>query len=243
MKSEYELIFEQRGISYDTAMQRYPYARDAEFRALFSEVDCSAVRKVADIPSGGGYLTRFLPLDCDIDCFEPCDTFKSHHGTRLIDLEQIPLPSNEYDVVVNLAAIHHIDNKQHFISSLFNSLKPNGYLCIGDIMAESNIAQFLDNFAGKHNGTGHKGRFLTLRSIGDIALPSDYRLVENKSKPCEWIFDDEVALLDFCRLLFGLYDISDMTLFTALRDIVGISYRDNKVRLLWHLLYVTIRKM
>jgi SAM-dependent methyltransferase len=242
MKSEYERIFEQRGISYDTAMRRYPHARDEEFRALFSEVDFSGVRKVADIPSGGGYLTRFLPLNCDIDYFEPCDAFQPHHGTRLIDLERIPLPSNEYDIAVNLAAIHHIDDKQHFISSLFDSLKPNGYLCIGDVMAESNIAHFLDNFAGKHNGTGHNGRFLTLRSISDITLPSDYHLIENKIKPCDWIFDDEVALLDFCRLLFGLYNISDETLLTALSDIVGISYQDNKVRLLWHLLYITIRK-
>lgn len=224
MMSEYQKIFEKRGIDYHAAMQRYPFARDAEFSALFTEIDCSVVKKLADIPAGGGYLKRFLPLDCDIDYLEPCNTFKSHSDINNINLERLSLPFNKYDVIVNLAAIHHIKNKQHFISSLFDALKPQGYLCIGDVLAESNIAYFLDKFAGKYNATGHNGCYLTLQSITDIVLPLNFQLIENKIKNCDWVFDDEKALLDFCRLLFGLCKVTDKVLLTALNDTLGISY-------------------
>ncbi|MFZ2724932.1 MAG: methyltransferase domain-containing protein [Methylococcaceae bacterium] len=238
--SEYETIFAKRGTHYHSAMLQYPQAREAEFNALFSAINRNTFKNVADIPAGGGYLQGFLADDCLIDYFEPCSTFNSKN---YIDLEKVTLPENHYDAVINLAAIHHINNKQAFINALFKALKPQGYLCIGDVLAGSCIANFLDNFSGHYNGTGHSGDYLTLDTFAQIGLTAPYRIIENQVKVCPWVFDDEQALINFCRLLFGLSDISDAVLFSALKEMIGIDYHQAQVHLLWELIYITVQKL
>lgn len=241
--SEYHDIFIRRGLSYHAAMCRYPQARNSEFTHLFSKIDFSTVKSVADIPAGGGYLKPFLPADCTLDYFEPCDTFQSSNSKTFIDLEQPDLTDNAYDLIVNLAAIHHIKNKQQFISALFNALKPQGYLCIADVVQDSAIAYFLDNIAGKYNGTGHQGDYLTNQTISTINFSSKYTLLENKIKNCAWAFETEEFLVDFCRLLFGIKTISDSDLLTALNEKIGVDYKNNKVYLRWELIYIALQKI
>lgn len=237
--SEYEDIFAKRGVQYHTAMLNYPYARDAEFAELFMTVDTSTIRNLADIPAGGGYLQRFIPEDCVIDSFEPCTTFNSKN---YIDLENLMLPDNHYDAVVNLAAIHHIKNKQPFVNTLFNALKPQGYLFIADVMTDTGIAYFLDEFAGKYNGTGHRGDYLTADSIANMKLPTNHRIIENTLKPCYWTFNSKKDLICFCKLLFGLNNLPDDVLFNELNNTIGITYQGDNLYLLWQLLYIVIQK-
>jgi SAM-dependent methyltransferase len=239
----YNDIFKQRGHLYDQAMKKYSYARDHEFTQLFTYVDFTNIINIADIPSGGSYLTRFLPSNCQIDAIEPCDSLShtpSQHSNHL--LENISLPTHHYDLVVCLAAIHHISNKQLFIGSLYNALKNNGYLCIADVAHNNTINVFLDEFAGRHNGTGHSGEYIDSSTITGIIEPLGGVILSNKEIPCPWVFSDEESMLDFCKLLFGLKNISDEELLQALNHYVGISYNESTVQLQWQLLYATIKK-
>jgi len=243
MKSEYEKIFEQRGSDYDLAMQRFPNARDAEFSSLFDGIDITPVKQIADIPSGGGYLSAFVPQDCYIDAIEPCGEFHPENAHQLdVGLDQIVLSAQTYDLIVCLAAIHHIEAKSVFLASLYKALKPGAYLCIADVPRGSSIGEFLDDFAGKHNGTGHSGMYLETNTVPDILQPLGAEILCCEEKPCPWFFDNESDMLAFCRLLFGLKAVGEQDLLKALDDYVGFSRVDKGISLNWRLLYLTVRK-
>ena len=243
MKSDYELIFEQRGREYGEAMQRFPTARRAEFLRLFDGVDLGAVRTMADIPSGGGYLSAFVPDACDIDYIEPCGEFRPQNAHQTdVGLEEIVLAEASYDVVVCLAAVHHVKAKTTFLGNLYAALKPGAVLCLGDVAAGSSISRFLDDFAGRHNGTGHRGMYLEPDTVADILRALGAEILCCESKPCPWRFDTKADLLAFCRLLFGLKNLKDAELMEALEHYVGVTEHDAGVALNWRLLYVNARK-
>ncbi len=244
MKSDYEEIFEQRGQSYDLAMKRFPEARDQEFIRLFDLVRPDRFSTLLDVPSGGGYLRKFLPDTCDLVEFEPCEKFlqgQTHIITET-GLEELILPGNRYDAIVCLAAIHHVKNKAHFLSQCYQALKPGGIFVLGDVNQTSLIAQFLDDFAGLHNGTGHQGYYLGRHEAASLAGNCGFVVTEVEEKPCPWVFDSQSAMLEFCRLLFGLQSVSDDTLIQQLEKFIGIKINPRSIELNWHLLYLTAVK-
>lgn len=242
VENSYREIFKTRGHAYDQAMQLCPDAREQEFKQLFSGIALADIATVLDIPSGGGYLQRYLPAGCQLHNMDPCENFKASAGGRSIDLEQAVLPADSYDAVVCLAAIHHISNKESFITALLNALSGGGYLLIGDVAAESGEAAFLDQFAGRFNQTGHQGDYLVARQVPEYLQAVEADLLSYKMRDCFWAFADEGQMLMFCRLLFGLQRVADKALLKALNDFIGVSYQHDSVLLRWQLLYVQYRK-
>lgn len=244
MKSDYLAIFEKRGQSYDQAMQKYPQARDAEFRRLLEHIDIDAVQCILDVPSGGGYLAKFFPPTAEIHSLEPCRQFtpKLPHLTSDIDLETLALPANTYQLVVCLAAIHHVKNKAAFFAQSHAALQANGLFCVGDISRSNPITTFLDEFAGAHNGTGHNGYYLSPEDISQLASEAGFNIIHAGEKDCHWAFSSQAAMLDFCRLLFGLASASDEALLQALQQHIGTSEQQGQTLLHWKMLYTTLQK-
>lgn len=59
----YEDIFKERARQYHYAMATYPNARNEEFVALFKGLaPFSENENIADLPSGGGYLSQYLSV-------------------------------------------------------------------------------------------------------------------------------------------------------------------------------------
>jgi SAM-dependent methyltransferase len=242
-EGDYDRIFAQRSSDYDLAMQQFPNARNREFERLFDHVDLSKIKNLADIPSGGGYLGKFLPSTCKIEAYEPCSDFNANQAhTFDVGLDDIVLPKQSFDAVVCLAAIHHVHNKAKFVSNLYRAVKPAGYLLIADVFAENPIGEFLDHFAGKHNGTGHDGVYIGEDAIRNIITPLGASIINIEQKACHWQFGSEQEMLDFCRLLFGLRNVSDIQLRGALDEYVKVSISEHTVSLEWELIYHTIQK-
>ena len=242
MSQQYQQIFKARGSSYDRAMGQFPGARDREFSNLFEGLNLEAISRVADIPSGGGYLQRHLPATVEIDSYEPCSEFKTHHHGAPIDLENLALKVDNYDLIVSLAAIHHVSNKARFIQRCHKGLKPGGFLCLGDVPANHSISQFLDNFAGRHNGTGHSGDYLTADKVEAMVRAQGFSVLASEVKPCPWVFASQQDMVDFCSGLFSLTAVSDGELLDALQHYVGIAVTPHQVSLNWELLYITLQK-
>jgi cyclopropane fatty-acyl-phospholipid synthase-like methyltransferase len=242
MSLEYQQIFKARGSRYDRAMQQFPEARDREFSNLLDQVNLDTISRVADIPSGGGYLQRHLPATVKIDSYEPCREFKTHHHGSPIDLENLVLAVDSYDLIVSLAAIHHVSDKARFIERCYEGLKPNGYLCLGDVPANHSISLFLDNFAGRHNGTGHSGDYLTVDQVETIARAQGFSVLESEVKPCPWLFSTQQDMVDFCIGLFSLSKVSSGELLDALDRYVCIAVTPHQVSLNWELLYISLQK-
>jgi len=238
----YQDIFAVRGQSYHTAMLLFPHARDQEFLRVFDQVDMNTVKQVLDLPSGGGYLKSFLPDAAELDCIDPCAEFRNAE-VKTVTLENLDLPVGKYDLIVNLAALHHVENQRALLTAMLDSLNPGGYLVVGDVTADTGIANFLDNFAGSYNQTGHEGNFLPLSPPDFLLAYNGAELLEYRQKDCPWVFANLDELLDFCRLLFGLVSVEDNILRAALDDYVGIQYEpEGTVKLDWQLTYLTLRK-
>ena len=247
MNNKYAETFHKRGHPYDLAMQSFPDSRNKEFQRLFDVVNFDKVKTVLDLPSGGGYLVRHLPAHCTLTSVDPSQPFRTSEAIKEIDLENLELPEQGYDLVVTLAALHHVDNKKGFLQSVFSSLKPGGYCCFADVAAGRGIGRFLDEFAGAYNGTGHQGDYLGVDApypgYGDI---KGLTLLEHEVKPCWWSFNSERDMVEFCRLLFGLNNVANREIQEALAHYVGydISQCDEwgSVFLKWELLYITMQR-
>ncbi|PJE80646.1 hypothetical protein CI610_00385 [invertebrate metagenome] len=245
--SGYAETFNQRGHPYEQAMIRFPDARKREFQRLLDHVVLNPRPVVLDIPSGGGYLSRFLPASSRLVSVDPSDPFQCADGVNSVDLENLSLPKSRYDFVVSLAALHHVKNKKHFLQAVEKSLISGGYCCFADVATGSGISAFLDEFAGKYNGMGHAGAYLEVDSPfpgfhNDLGLT----IRDHSVKACPWIFDSEDNMVKFCRLLFGLFDVKDDFIREALGDYIGFNHVDQennkRVHLNWELLYITLHK-
>jgi len=243
MTSEYEEIFARRGHSYDAAMQKYPRARDSEFENLFNACTPAPLSTVLDLPSGGGYLNRHLPAGCLIESAEPSDQFSNTiHLTREVDLENLQLKSDYFDVLICLAASHHIENKQGLFHSAFQALNRGGHFLLGDVLSGSPIAEYLDGFTSQYNGTGHDGDYLTIELCEKLASEAGFTIVDVKEYPCPWSFNDTEELAEFSCLLFGMKNVCKQRLLDTLNDKIGISKTADGVQLDWRLLYLTAQR-
>ena len=146
MSSQYADTFGQRGHPYDQAMQRFPDSRNFEFIHLFDQVDLTKTRRTLDLPSGGGYLSQFLPEHCVLDSADPSSQFRKSEAIYELNLESLVLPESHYDLVISLAALHHIENKSGFLNSVANALKPGGFCCFSELQQTRVSATFWMNF-------------------------------------------------------------------------------------------------
>ena len=237
----YADVFDVRGHKYDAAMQAFPQARDQEFVQLFHGLDVSTARRVYDIPSGGGYLRRFLGKGAELVEYDPSQNF-GRETAQAIDLEHLQLPRASVDLVVSLAALHHVVNKAGFFRAALQALRPGGWLCVGDVPSGSGVAHFRDEFVGGHHGTGHAGDYLAPGcSHYEKLSTEDIELVRCEVAACPWQFRDTDELARFCRSLFGLIEVSDKDLLDALDRLVGIEPAGDRVGLCWELLYLQFR--
>jgi len=235
---KYADVFDVRGHKYDNAMRRFPMARDEEFRQLLHGLDIEHCRRVFDIPSGGGYLRRFLHTEVSLVEFDPSADF-GLQGGESIDLENLELETASAELVVSLAALHHVANKAGFFRAALSALTPGGYLCVGDVPKGSPLAAFLDDFVGRYNGMGHSGDYLeTDADYYRRLIGTGVDLIRCEESPCHWHFDSRADLAAFCKSLFGLVDVSDDEIVEALDRQVGLSTSKTGVVLHWRLQYL-----
>ena len=146
MTKSYQEHFNLRGSAYDRAMQRCPDARAEEFTQALKAVNPSPPMVVADVPSGGGYLRRYLPKGCTWTGHEPCASFTRHGALADPGVPLLPLPwaDHSIDTAFTLAGVHHIDDKRPLFAELFRVVKPGGKLVVSDVAEGSIVAKFLD---------------------------------------------------------------------------------------------------
>ena len=238
---EYGEIFHRRGGSYDQAMRLCPDARAAEFRALLRHVDPADLRRVADIPSGGGYLGRYLPGGVALDSYDPAGSFRGAGGVRAVDLDAPRLARRNYDLMTCLASLHHVADKSAFFDALAAHLRPGGRIVLADVVEGTPVARFLDGFVARHNGMGHDGFYLSAADPFDFGRGHPRvadAIVETVAVP--WHFSGRRELGAFCRLLFGLGDIDADEVAGAVEKELGLREEGRGCTIAWVLTYVTV---
>lgn len=221
---DYRTIFEQRGASYDAAMQLQPAARDQEFRRIVALAQPGAGSRVLDAPSGGGYLSRYLPTGCRIVAVDPANQFsdRAHASgvtTTAAALDQLPFADASFDCIISLAGLHHESSRGRIFREWARCLHPDGCLCAADVASGSPVAAFLDGFVDAHNPAGHEGDYFndaTLLEVRESGLTITRRGIQRY----RWYFDNPPQAAEYCRRMFGIV-ADDDTVLQGLHDTVG----------------------
>ncbi|WP_019628345.1 class I SAM-dependent methyltransferase [Thioalkalivibrio sp. AKL10] len=235
--SDYETLFEARGSSYQRAMELAPAARDEEFLQLLDHASLAAGVVVADVPSGGGYLERYLPEGVRHWTHEPCSAFlaKAHPSKSSRPLLPFPWPARSVDVVVSLAGVHHLDDKSAFLAECRRVARPAGQLVLSDVDECSPITRFLDDFVGKFNSTGHHGYYLSDSEVARLR-DSGWAVRSDSPVPLRWRFKERREMTEFFRLLFDLRGIGPAELEGEIRDRLGVHEKpDGSLDVHWEL--------
>lgn len=247
MFDSYEDIFKKRARQYHKAMELCPQARVNEFSLAVKHLNVSPGMTLLDVPSGGGYLKQYVPIekvnyvfvessnDFAIRC--PVD---DHSCTFLTNLMELPLLPKSADRILSLAAVHHIENKQNFFLQCFDLLKDDGLLVIGDVDEGSKMAGFLNSFVNDYNSMGHKGLFLS-EHTGNMLESIGFEIVLNEYEPFFWKFQSRSKAITFFRDLFGLDLASDDEILSGIEEYLGFSEDVDSVNINWGLRYLCIQ--
>lgn len=249
MKKDYEDIFTQRGNAYDAAMKLFPYAREQEFKQAIHSLKLLSGMKVADVPSGGGYLSKFLPDNIVCLEHEACESFHLNNSSQNLpgsnaEISLFPFPwiDASIDALISLAGLHHQEQKSLFFSEAFRVVKPNGTMVISDVMESSSVALFLDDFVGAHNSTGHEGIYLNKDTEKEI-VSQGWSIQNINLNDFFWTFDSTQNMAEFCIKLFDMQNISIASVIEGIADHVGFeTLPNNKIGMRWQLLTITANK-
>lgn len=229
---EYKDVFRHRGQSYDLAMKKYPNVRNKEFEQLFSIIPLIKNETILDVPALGGYLKKYCLDDTNVIFLDFSQSINNINIVSPYDRWNIPI----VDRIVCLAATHHIDDLNSFLQNLCFHVKTKGFIHIADVSVKSKISRFLDDFVGPHTSTGqHKGKYYDWKKID---FPESLNVIKIEERSCPWIFNSEQEMIEYCRLLFDLQNVSDKDILSALKNYVGIE--NNQIN--WHLTYVDLQK-
>jgi SAM-dependent methyltransferase len=100
---------------------------------------------------------------------------------RLGDIENLPLESEQIDVVISNCVINLARNKRRVYSEIFRVLKPGAHFCISDIVTKGNLPEGLKRSAELY--TGCLAGALELEELKDIITEVGFRSLKiNKEK-------------------------------------------------------------
>lgn len=82
------------------------------------------------------------------------------------DIEDIPLPDSEFDVVLSNCVLNLVPNKQKAFSEIFRVLKASGHFCISDVVLNGELPEGLkeaaEMYAGCISGASEKKEYLKI---------------------------------------------------------------------------------
>jgi SAM-dependent methyltransferase len=205
---DYRTTFGQRGSDYDSAMARAPQVRASEFRALVTFAQIQTGERVADVPSGGGYLGAYLPSGVELFEIDTADSFleaarrAGKHPLQAASLKELPLESSSVDVVLSLAGLHHEPARDAFYREVARVLRPGGRLVVAEVWEGTKVARFLDGFVDQH-GEGHQGSYLCESDLRGIRV-AGFSKIEKLLVDVPWRCPTRRKLAEFARELFSV---------------------------------------
>lgn len=243
----YRDIFNRRAASYHHAMATWPRARDEEFRTLLSLADIGPGHSVADLHSGGGYLSWYLPAATALYHLETSPVFAgfgrsgTSHPIVLIDEQRLPFADGSIDRVLSLAGLHHIEDKRPVYREISRVLKPGGIGVIADAHRDSNVTQFLDRCVHRLNPMGHRGDYLgpdTDRELAHCGL----RVLGSELREYHWRYANAGDMASYCRHMFGMSDASEAQVEQGIEQYLGFRREDGEVKMNWNLYFIKLLK-
>ncbi|MGH1485283.1 MAG: class I SAM-dependent methyltransferase [Cellvibrionaceae bacterium] len=243
IKPPYNSIFDIRAKSYHQAMTTWPETRRNEFDIAVKLANIKDNNIIVDIPSGGGYLSDFIPSENDIYHIETSINFaklsktQTDHYVILTDEQSIPIKNNTIDNIISIAGLHHTNNKSAVFTDMYRILKTKGNAVIADVNYNSKTATFLDKFVNSYNSIGHKGDYFNCNTTAQIKN-CGFSIAEDFSKEYYWVFNNKKQMANYCQLLFGLDQASEDEVIDGIAEFLGFTEDNNKVNMRWELRFI-----
>lgn len=231
---DYDLVFKNRAVDYNYAIQKYPNVLINELSTAAFMVDAKPNEVIVNIPGACVDISKYLPSSVIYKPYEINKMFSCITGIPYCENFYIPEPDNSVDKIVSLASLHHSTDEERieFYKSAHRCLKPGGKLIIGDVSINSRQDKWLNEFVNKFNG--HTGKFW---SVDDTKLMTDFH-VKNETKNYPWVFSSQNEMIDFCKHLFGLKNATDLDLIEGLKKYLMATDTEFE----WSLLYFIATK-
>ena len=234
---DYSEIFSARAKQYHFAMQTNPKARDAEFLAILQDLPATAV-DVLDVPSGGGYLARYVQPDVQLSNCDFSVGF-AETGVPLASPQSLPYTDNSFDAVLSLTGLHHIARAQQntFLHECHRVLRTQGSLLVGEVLRGSPVDAFLNEFVHAHNSQGHVGEFFDVEFKQQL-IEAGFDQIEMHVRHYNWLFDNVASMVSYCQNMFGIDKADDVQIERGLRDYLKYREESNgSVTLPWQLVF------
>jgi len=246
-KNNYKHIFDTRAESYHRAMTTWPKAREQEFKTALSFSDVSIKNIIIDMPSGGGYLSWYVPEVTELYHIETSAAFTqnenkdTHHPTILTDENSIPFNNNSVDRFFSIAGLHHTPDKKSLFSEIKRVLKPDGIALITDTDEQSKVSRFLDEFVNAHNTMGHQGYYLNNNTLTELNM-CGLKVTRDETISYQWLFDSINSMSSYCRLLFGIDEASQTEIINGVEQFLGFRQTNTGIEMNWELRFLRIEK-
>jgi len=238
--NDYQRIFIKRANDYHYAMQKFPDVRSYEFESLISTIDFSIIKTVLDIPSGGGYLKKYLPKNIELISADFSEGF-TNENIQLANPTQFSYSSNSFDLVLSLSGLHHLNDVPKFVHECLRTLKENGSFIFSDVKKDSPVDFFLNEFVNKYNSLGHNGVFFTENSFNEFPLLQE-KIIRTQYNQYPFVFKDKSEMLCFFSFFFGLDKANENIIYDGIRDILGIKSTENGIEVDWGLIQFEFKK-
>lgn len=148
------------------------------------------------------------PDSANLICLEPSPIFTCSIPKRLKVLQtpfhEVPLTDESVDVVLNLAALHHIEIRDEVFNEWARVLKPGGRVVIGDVAQASGNGDFLNDSVDQLTPGGHKGVFLEEGYLTNAFSMRGFTNCTEGMERYTWNFKDEEAMITFSAKIFGM---------------------------------------
>lgn len=232
--NDYQQIFQKRANDYHYAMQKYPNARDNEFESLISTVDFSRIKNVLDVPSGGGYLKKYLPNNIELNSADFSEGF-INENIQLVQPTELPYADNSFDLVLSLSGMHHLNDVSMFVNECLRVIKGGGSFIFSDVKKDSPVDFFLNEFVNKYNSLGHNGVFFSENSFVEFPLLQE-KIIRIQYKQYPFLFKNKAEMIYFFSLFFGLDKANEQLIYSGINDILGIEVTPNGFEVGWGLI-------
>jgi SAM-dependent methyltransferase len=235
---------------FNEANARWPQARATERRLLIERLDLRPGLTICDVGAGGGYLSDGIYEALGGACRIVCVENSAHFAESLADpyekvvcsLSDLHLESASVDRVACLAGIHHQRDKARFFREAYRIARSGGSIAVGDVLAGSPPARFLNEAVDRHSDLGHDGMFLAAGELSALMHAAGFRELSETHHCYTWNFPDEPAMVRFCGSLFRMTKATPAQVAEELRRHLRIDVDRTGARLHWGLLFASGRK-
>jgi arsenite methyltransferase len=129
------------------------------------------------------------------------------------DIEEMPLPSDTFDVVISNCVLNLVPDKQKAFTQIFRVLKKGGHFCLSDVVLSGQLPESLRNeavmYAGCVAGAQQKEEYLeTIRQAGfsDIQIRKEKQIILPDEILVNYL--DEAALKEYKASNLGIFSIT-----------------------------------